>query len=176
METPQQQQPKKRGRPKGSSAKSKEDRDREPPHSAGTTTPRMRGPGADKKSGGAAADEKYVQWKSLVPVLYDWFANHNLVWPSLSCRYDAVLTFIFFIPPLFSASAFGRISVGVCDRKPYSSWSAPRCSLFLLASVYMLLWVLVKSCRAICVRIMAFFSHAFVRMRCVSLWSVAIWW
>ncbi|GAB4853790.1 hypothetical protein Ancab_017984 [Ancistrocladus abbreviatus] len=26
-------------------------------------------------------DEK----KSLVPVLYDWLANHNLLWPSLSC-------------------------------------------------------------------------------------------
>ncbi|MQL80227.1 hypothetical protein Taro_012687 [Colocasia esculenta] len=32
-------------------------------------------------------DERYTQWKSLVPVLYDWFANHNLVWPSLSCRW-----------------------------------------------------------------------------------------
>jgi histone-binding protein RBBP4 len=31
-------------------------------------------------------DERYAQWKSLIPVLYDWFANHNLVWPSLSCR------------------------------------------------------------------------------------------
>lgn len=35
----------------------------------------------------SAVDEKYAQWKSLVPVLYDWLANHNLVWPSLSCRY-----------------------------------------------------------------------------------------
>ncbi|AQK97801.1 WD-40 repeat-containing protein MSI4 [Zea mays] len=34
----------------------------------------------------AAVDERYAQWKSLIPVLYDWFANHNLVWPSLSCR------------------------------------------------------------------------------------------
>ncbi|KAL5158376.1 WD-40 repeat-containing protein MSI4 [Glycine soja] len=33
-----------------------------------------------------SVDEKYTQWKSLVPVLYDWLANHNLVWPSLSCR------------------------------------------------------------------------------------------
>lgn len=35
----------------------------------------------------AAVDERYAQWKSLIPVLYDWFANHNLVWPSLSCRW-----------------------------------------------------------------------------------------
>lgn len=33
-----------------------------------------------------SVDERYTQWKSLVPVLYDWLANHNLVWPSLSCR------------------------------------------------------------------------------------------
>uniref|UniRef100_A0A0D9V4T7 Histone-binding protein RBBP4-like N-terminal domain-containing protein n=1 Tax=Leersia perrieri TaxID=77586 RepID=A0A0D9V4T7_9ORYZ len=41
-----------------------------------------------KEKGGsrAAVDERYAQWKSLIPVLYDWFANHNLVWPSLSCR------------------------------------------------------------------------------------------
>ncbi|XP_015070445.1 WD-40 repeat-containing protein MSI4 [Solanum pennellii] len=32
-------------------------------------------------------DERYTQWKSLVPVLYDWLANHNLLWPSLSCRW-----------------------------------------------------------------------------------------
>ncbi|GJN17903.1 hypothetical protein PR202_gb05011 [Eleusine coracana subsp. coracana] len=42
-----------------------------------------------KERGGsrAAVDERYAQWKSLIPVLYDWFANHNLVWPSLSCRW-----------------------------------------------------------------------------------------
>lgn len=33
-----------------------------------------------------SVDDRYTQWKSLVPVLYDWLANHNLVWPSLSCR------------------------------------------------------------------------------------------
>ena len=33
-------------------------------------------------------DDKYTQWKSLVPILYDWLANHNLVWPSLSCQYE----------------------------------------------------------------------------------------
>uniref|UniRef100_A0A6V7QTL5 Histone-binding protein RBBP4-like N-terminal domain-containing protein n=1 Tax=Ananas comosus var. bracteatus TaxID=296719 RepID=A0A6V7QTL5_ANACO len=40
------------------------------------------------KSGHPTVDERYTQWKSLVPVLYDWLANHNLVWPSLSCRKD----------------------------------------------------------------------------------------
>ncbi|XP_004488042.1 WD-40 repeat-containing protein MSI4 [Cicer arietinum] len=39
----------------------------------------------------ASVDEKYTQWKSLVPVLYDWLANHNLVWPSLSCRWGPQL-------------------------------------------------------------------------------------
>lgn len=41
----------------------------------------MRGKGAEE-----TVNERYTQWKSLVPVLYDWLANHNLVWPSLSCR------------------------------------------------------------------------------------------
>ncbi|XP_074361683.1 WD-40 repeat-containing protein MSI4-like isoform X2 [Apium graveolens] len=35
--------------------------------------------------------ELYAKWKSLVPVLYDWFANHRLVWPSLSCRWGPVI-------------------------------------------------------------------------------------
>ncbi|KAJ3701941.1 hypothetical protein LUZ61_005646 [Rhynchospora tenuis] len=43
------------------------------------------------RQGSAAVDERYTQWKSLVPVLYDWFANHNLVWPSLSCRWGPQL-------------------------------------------------------------------------------------
>lgn len=82
METPSSQ-PKRRGRPKGSAAKSKDEREKEP-HSSG----KMRG-SASKKA--AAVDEEYVQWKSLVAVLYDWFANHNLIWPSLSCRWGAVV-------------------------------------------------------------------------------------
>lgn len=32
-------------------------------------------------------EEQYNKWKLLIPYLYDWFANHNLTWPSLSCRY-----------------------------------------------------------------------------------------
>ncbi|OVA01307.1 WD40 repeat [Macleaya cordata] len=30
------------------------------------------------KAGQPSVDERYTQWKSLVPVLYDWLANHNL--------------------------------------------------------------------------------------------------
>ncbi|GMH04081.1 hypothetical protein Nepgr_005920 [Nepenthes gracilis] len=48
---------------------------------------KMRG----KQQQQSTVDEKYVQWKSLVPVLYDWLANHNLVWPSLSCRWGPQL-------------------------------------------------------------------------------------
>ncbi|XP_010541065.1 PREDICTED: WD-40 repeat-containing protein MSI4 [Tarenaya hassleriana] len=47
--------------------------------------------GSGKKSHQPTADEKYSQWKALVPVLYDWLANHNLVWPSLSCRWGPQL-------------------------------------------------------------------------------------
>ncbi|KAL7222042.1 hypothetical protein ACSBR1_023876 [Camellia fascicularis] len=43
------------------------------------------------KGGQPSVDERYTQWKSLVPVLYDWLANHNLVWPSLSCRWGPQL-------------------------------------------------------------------------------------
>ncbi|GAV87947.1 WD40 domain-containing protein/CAF1C_H4-bd domain-containing protein [Cephalotus follicularis] len=42
-----------------------------------------KGGGREERS----VDDRYTQWKSLVPVLYDWLANHNLVWPSLSCRW-----------------------------------------------------------------------------------------
>ncbi|CAH8324024.1 unnamed protein product [Eruca vesicaria subsp. sativa] len=38
-----------------------------------------------------SVDDKYSQWKGLVPILYDWLANHNLVWPSLSCRWGPQL-------------------------------------------------------------------------------------
>ncbi|KAL9169712.1 hypothetical protein ABFS82_04G096600 [Erythranthe guttata] len=38
------------------------------------------------KAADRSVEDRYTQWKSLVPVLYDWLANHNLVWPSLSCR------------------------------------------------------------------------------------------
>lgn len=41
-------------------------------------------------------DDKYPQWKTLVPILYDSIANHNLVWPSLSCRSGFLVLFMFF--------------------------------------------------------------------------------
>ncbi|CAH9083908.1 unnamed protein product [Cuscuta europaea] len=91
METPPQ--PRKRGRPKGSTKKVKEDkhRDSKPSDTAAASTSKIRrAPGTGIKVAGTS-DEKYDQWKSLVPVLYDWFANHNLVWPSLSCRWGPVV-------------------------------------------------------------------------------------
>lgn len=35
----------------------------------------------------AEEDADYLQWKSRIPLIYDWFTNHNLAWPSLSCRF-----------------------------------------------------------------------------------------
>ncbi|TYI76562.1 hypothetical protein E1A91_D06G085000v1 [Gossypium mustelinum] len=79
---PQQQQgPKKRGRkPKPKDEKEQQQQQQ----SAG----KMK---EGKKAQQPSVDEKYTQWKSLVPVLYDWLANHNLVWPSLSCRWGPQL-------------------------------------------------------------------------------------
>ncbi|KAK4771978.1 hypothetical protein SAY86_013753 [Trapa natans] len=45
----------------------------------------------ERAKGDRSVDDRYSQWKSLVPVLYDWLANHNLVWPSLSCRWGPQL-------------------------------------------------------------------------------------
>ncbi|XP_010433073.1 PREDICTED: WD-40 repeat-containing protein MSI5-like [Camelina sativa] len=39
----------------------------------------------------ATVEDKFSQWKALVPILYDSFANHALVWPSLSCRWGPEL-------------------------------------------------------------------------------------
>jgi histone-binding protein RBBP4 len=49
-----------------------------------------------KKEGGSAShqisvEDRYSQWKSHIPVLYDWFVNHNLVWPTQSCRWGSLL-------------------------------------------------------------------------------------
>ncbi|KAK9066111.1 hypothetical protein SSX86_015513 [Deinandra increscens subsp. villosa] len=55
---------------------------------------RMKGRGTAGNGGGARqspVDDRYSQWKYLVPILYDWFANHNLIWPSLSCRWGPQL-------------------------------------------------------------------------------------
>ncbi|KAH9762961.1 WD-40 repeat-containing protein MSI4 [Citrus sinensis] len=73
------QAPKKRGR----KPKPKEDKKDEPKMKESTTTKRT--------AHQHAVDDKYTHWKSLVPVLYDWLANHNLVWPSLSCRWGPQL-------------------------------------------------------------------------------------
>lgn len=85
---PQQQQgPKKRGRkPKPKDEKEQQQQQQ----SAG----KMK---EGKKSQQPSVDEKYTQWKSLVPVLYDWLANHNLVWPSLSCRFISLTPFFFLV-------------------------------------------------------------------------------
>ncbi|KAK8483890.1 hypothetical protein V6N11_081594 [Hibiscus sabdariffa] len=85
MESPQPQQqqpqgPKKRGR----KPKPKDEKEQQQQQSAG----KMK---EGKKAQQPSVDEKYTQWKSLVPVLYDWLANHNLVWPSLSCRWGPQL-------------------------------------------------------------------------------------
>jgi len=77
------QVPKKRGR----KPKPKEDQQQQQQQSAGA---RMK---EGRKAQQPSIDDKYTQWKSLVPVLYDWLANHNLVWPSLSCRYCFSLSF-----------------------------------------------------------------------------------
>ncbi|KAH7842172.1 hypothetical protein Vadar_002254 [Vaccinium darrowii] len=73
---------KKRGQPRKD--KTKEERDKEE-----TPAEKMR----EKKQPHhpSTIDEKYIQWKSLIPVLYDWLANHNLLWPSLSCRWGPQL-------------------------------------------------------------------------------------
>ncbi|KAJ0090077.1 hypothetical protein Patl1_13473 [Pistacia atlantica] len=76
----QQQAPKKRGR----KPKPKEDKKDEQQQ-----TPKMKD--TAKRTQYHSVDDKYTQWKSLVPVLYDWLANHNLVWPSLSCRWGPQL-------------------------------------------------------------------------------------
>ncbi|XP_021293976.1 WD-40 repeat-containing protein MSI4-like isoform X1 [Herrania umbratica] len=55
------------------------------------TRRRERGGKKMKAEKGRSVEERYTQWKSLVPVLYDWLANHNLVWPSLSCRWGPQL-------------------------------------------------------------------------------------
>ncbi|ESQ54268.1 hypothetical protein EUTSA_v10025026mg [Eutrema salsugineum] len=44
-----------------------------------------------KKNHRPTVDEKYSQWKTLVPILYDSLSNHSLVWPSLSCRWGPQL-------------------------------------------------------------------------------------
>eukprot|EP00891_Asterochloris_glomerata_P005462 jgi/Astpho2/5462/fgenesh1_pm.00077_%23_3_t len=48
---------------------------------------------ADEEAAAAAKVEleQYNKWKLLIPYLYDWFANHNLTWPSQCCRWGSVI-------------------------------------------------------------------------------------
>ncbi|CAD7695436.1 unnamed protein product [Ostreobium quekettii] len=39
----------------------------------------------------ASDSDSFKKWKAVVPLLYDWFANHNLTWPSLTCRWGPKL-------------------------------------------------------------------------------------
>lgn len=80
------QQPKKRGRPKGAPNRKTSSEEFE---SITKMRDRVVTTGNNKKAV-VAVDDKYSHWKSVVPILYDWLANHNLVWPSLSCRYVIV--------------------------------------------------------------------------------------
>ncbi|KAI3684624.1 hypothetical protein L6452_33848 [Arctium lappa] len=82
--SPLSSQPKKRGRPKGSKKITTEDRE------ISGLNMRDRATAAGNKKT-VVVDEKYNHWKSVVPILYDWLANHNLVWPSLSCRWGPLL-------------------------------------------------------------------------------------
>ena len=75
--------PKKRGR----KPKPKEDRDQQEQQQQSAGSKMKEGKKSQQQHQQPTVDEKYGQWKTLVPVLYDWLANHNLVWPSLSCRY-----------------------------------------------------------------------------------------
>ncbi|KAL3566518.1 hypothetical protein D5086_031933 [Populus alba] len=78
------QVPKKRGR----KPKPKEDQQQQQQQQQQSAGARMK---EGRKAQQPSIDDKYTQWKSLVPVLYDWLANHNLVWPSLSCRWGPQL-------------------------------------------------------------------------------------
>ncbi|KAJ4831114.1 hypothetical protein Tsubulata_010628 [Turnera subulata] len=71
---------KKRGR----KPKPKDDQPQQTPTSAAAAAAKMR---ETKKTQQPSVDEKYTQWKSLVPVLYDWLANHNLVGSAAGTSY-----------------------------------------------------------------------------------------
>ncbi|XP_019442855.1 PREDICTED: WD-40 repeat-containing protein MSI4-like [Lupinus angustifolius] len=92
MDTPPQQQ--------GSVVKKKETRGRKPKPKTNEQSQQSKTPKEGKKSQQhhhqqqhhhLTSEDKYNHWKSVVPVLYDWLANHNLVWPSLSCRWGPQL-------------------------------------------------------------------------------------
>lgn len=82
----QQEVPAKKKETRGRKPKPKDDSKKEEPQSQSQS--KMK-----KSLHQHSVDDRYSQWKSIIPVLYDWFANHNLVWPSLSCRYSPFLGF-----------------------------------------------------------------------------------
>ncbi|CAN7070410.1 unnamed protein product [Brassica oleracea var. botrytis] len=55
--------------------------------SASSHQPRSTDEKKKKKSHKPTVDNKYSQWKTLVPILYDSLSNQSLVWPCLSCRW-----------------------------------------------------------------------------------------
>ncbi|TKY72798.1 WD-40 repeat-containing protein MSI4 [Spatholobus suberectus] len=90
METPPQQGVVKKKETRGRKPKPKEEKKEEQQQHA-KTMKEGRKTQQQSQQQQPSVDEKYTQWKSLVPVLYDWLANHNLVWPSLSCRWGPQL-------------------------------------------------------------------------------------
>ncbi|KAK7281622.1 hypothetical protein RIF29_09768 [Crotalaria pallida] len=45
----------------------------------------------EKGSSSSSVEKRYKQWKTVIPLLYDWIINHILAWPSPSCRWGAQL-------------------------------------------------------------------------------------
>nr|KYP59305.1 WD-40 repeat-containing protein MSI4 [Cajanus cajan] len=90
METPPQQVVKKK-ETRGRKPKPKDEKKEEQQHAKALKEGRKTQQQHQQQQQQPSVDEKYTQWKSLVPVLYDWLANHNLVWPSLSCRWGPQL-------------------------------------------------------------------------------------
>ncbi|XP_061362773.1 WD-40 repeat-containing protein MSI4-like isoform X1 [Gastrolobium bilobum] len=92
--TPQQQGVVKKKETRGRKPKPKDDKKEEQQHAKTAKEARktqQQQQQQQQQQHQPSVDEKYTQWKSLVPVLYDWLANHNLVWPSLSCRWGPQL-------------------------------------------------------------------------------------
>lgn len=73
--------PRKRGRPRKERPKDEGERDE-------TAADKLRDA---RKPQQQQHSDKYSNWKSLVPILYDWLSSHNLLWPSLSCRWGPLL-------------------------------------------------------------------------------------
>jgi hypothetical protein len=57
--------------------------------------------------------DKYAVWKQNLPIMYDWILNHNLVWPSQSCRQALIVphTAKGYISTLFANACMSGISI-----------------------------------------------------------------